>query len=225
MERFDFVGWQKQVCSEIRHAGRDSERLLSTLRILSDQAERILVESEQFDPDLVACRAGCKSCCVVNISVLFPEGLAIASYVQNLPETEQNQITKRLEELWRAVRGLTDDERVGISQSCAFIDDAGCCRIYPVRPLLCRSVTSTSAESCREALIENLLGESNQVLMNLFQKELFEKLYLGVGEGLEGAGLEGRSVKLTGLVRYLLKKPEAGSTLMSGEKLDWHDLA
>ena len=61
--------------------------------------------------------------------------------------------------------------------------------------------------------------------MNLFQKELFETLYIGVGEGLESAGLEGRGVKLTGLVRHLMEKPEAGDALLSGKKLNWHDLA
>ena len=225
MKQFDFIAYREQVCHEIDRAGRGEECLLSSLRRSTERAEQELAVADDVDFSLIACRAGCKSCCVVNVSVLFPEGLAIADYLQRRPVGEQNRIGARLEELWRAVRGLTDDERISLHQPCAFLDESGHCCIYPVRPLLCRSVTSTSAESCRQALTDHLIGESSPVLMNLFQRQLFEAVYLGVGDGLEMAGLEGRSVKLTGLVRYLLKKPQARSALLAGERIDWHDLA
>lgn len=225
MARFDSTVFRKTVRDEIGSAGRDAERLQSTLRRVTDQAERILAESQEADTSLIACRAGCKSCCVVNVSVLFPEGLAISDYLQSLLPMKQARITERLDELWRAVRGLTDEERISLRQSCAFLDDAGHCCIYPVRPLLCRSITSTSAESCRQALTDHFFDEESPVLMNLFQQQLFENVYLGVAEGLEGTGLDGRGIKLTGLVRYLTKKPEAGTALLSGERLTWQDLA
>ncbi|PLX87080.1 MAG: hypothetical protein C0618_07675 [Desulfuromonas sp.] len=159
------------------------------------------------------------------MSVLFPEALAIADEVRSWPDSEQQKLTERLDELWRAVRGLTDDERISLSRPCAFLDDAGCCRIYPVRPILCRSVTSTSAEACRAALVEPLFEEKPQVQMNLAQKELFEAVYLGVGDGLERAGIDGRGAKLTGFVRYLLREPVAAHRLLRGEKIDWHEFA
>ena len=37
---------------------------------------------------------------------------------------------------------------------CAFLNEEGLCRIYDVRPLACRSVTSESSEPCREWLEE-----------------------------------------------------------------------
>lgn len=225
MEQFGFAALQEQVCREVTSAGRDADQLLSAVRRMIDHAEQQLAESKDVDFSLIDCRAGCKSCCVVNVSVLFPEALAIVDYLQSLPESEKTQITERLDELWRAVRGLTDDERVSLHQSCAFLDEAGSCRIYPVRPLLCRSVTSTSAENCRESLTEQMFDEQSPVLMNMFQKELYEAVYLGVGEGLEKSGREGRGVKLTGLVRYLLKKPEAGVEFLTGKKFDWHEMA
>jgi hypothetical protein len=61
--------------------------------------------------------------------------------------------------------------------------------------------------------------------MNLFQRQLFESVYLGVADGLAAAGLEERGVTLTGLVRHLLKKPQAGAALLAGKRIDWHDLA
>ncbi|HKJ05571.1 MAG TPA: YkgJ family cysteine cluster protein [Geopsychrobacteraceae bacterium] len=225
MKKFDFENYQEKVSTAIELSAADFGSLSLSLRKITDQAEQHLVESGEGDFGLIACRAGCASCCVVNVSILFPEGLAIAGYVQTLPLEQQSEIIERLDILWRAVRGLTDDERIYLRQSCAFLDDSGSCRIYTVRPLLCRSVTSTSAKSCRQALTANLFGESSPVLMNLFQQQLFESLYLGIGAGLENAGLEGRSAELTGLVRYLLQTPAAKAALFSGKRLDWHELA
>jgi Fe-S-cluster containining protein len=225
MRHFDFTAYRVQVCRAIERAGRDAGALPAALRRATVQAELQLAGSQAGDPGLIACRPGCKSCCVVNVSVLFPEGLAIAAYLQSLPETGQRRIATRLEELWRAVRGLSDDERVSLRRPCAFLDDNGWCLIYPLRPLLCRGVTSTSAERCRQALTDHLFDESSPVLMNLFQRQLFESVYLGVADGLAAAGLEERGVTLTGLVRHLLKKPQAGAALLAGKRIDWHDLA
>jgi len=224
METYDFSNSREQVAQVVASAGGDAEALKTALREGTHRAEKRLVDSDEMDGSLIACCAGCKSCCVVNVAVLLPEGLAIAEYLRTWPQAEQGEVAGRLDELWRAIRGLTDDERISVAQPCAFLDQAGACRIYPVRPLLCRSITSTSAEACRQALADQLLDQSSPVLMNLFQRELFEALYLGVGDGLERAGLESRSVKLTGLVRYLLNKPQVEAELLAGKRIDWHEL-
>ena len=225
MQQSYFENYQDKVTTAVERSASDVERLLQTLRSLIDQAEQQLAESKESDFSLIACRAGCASCCVVNVSILFPEGMAISRYVQALPPGQRSYIISRLDDLWRSVRGLDDDERVALRKPCAFLDQTGFCQIYPVRPFLCRGVTSTSAEGCRQALADTLLDESRPVLMNLFQQQLFEALYLGVGNGLDRAGLEGRGVKLTGLVRYLLKNPEAGAEFVTGKKFDWHEMA
>lgn len=225
MERFDFSEVQDRACREIENAAGNANELLAALQRVIDEAEQKLTTAEEFDDSLIDCRAGCGSCCVVNVSVLLPEGLAIAAYLGRLSSGERSGVIERLDELWRSVRGLSDEERISLRQSCAFLDDAGNCRIYTVRPLLCRSITSTSAENCREALVDDPFFGSSPVLMNLYQRQLYEAVYVGVGEGLQRAGLDGRSVKLTGLVRHLVKHPESGERLLSGKKINWHDLA
>ncbi|MFO0668876.1 MAG: YkgJ family cysteine cluster protein [Polyangiaceae bacterium] len=57
------------------------------------------------------------------------------------------------------IAGLTDvtsKRKVGTSVAarCAFLNEDGLCRIYDVRPLACRSVTSESSEPCRAWLEE-----------------------------------------------------------------------
>jgi hypothetical protein len=97
--------------------------------------------------------------------------------------------------------------------------------IYPVRPLLCRGLTSTDAEDCRQALHVSQDQEKSVVEMNLFQRDLYDSAYLGLSKGLEERGADGRGFEITGLLRYMLRNPEKRPDLESGFRLKWSDLA
>lgn len=85
--------------------------------------------------DAVTCHRGCDSCCAPGLSVL---------------PVEAENIARHLEGRAPIAAGVRDDR-------CAFLDVEGACRIYDVRPLLCRthglalkassSSTSTSSSS------------------------------------------------------------------------------
>ncbi len=80
-------------------------------------------------PDEFACRAGCSGCCHRQLSVFPVEAARIR--------------------LWLAEQGLSpeaegesfvDPETAPEGASpCAFLDRAGRCRVYAVRPLICRT--------------------------------------------------------------------------------------
>lgn len=183
---------------------------------------------DHFHPDRAErldCQAGCGDCCIVNVSVLWPEALAITEYVERTPGFELDSLAARLNELWTRVRGVDDEDRVCMRQPCVFLDVAGNCTIYPVRPLLCRSITSTDASGCRESFNAYLHNEKCTVEMNLFQKELYDTAYLGLSEGLETRNLDGRGFEMTGLLRYLQKNRDGRSLFSRGERLSWKDLA
>lgn len=226
MESFDFAQYQRDVSAAFVRSCRekvDVDPMLGCLAQLAEEAE-VLIEKDPGDRSLIDCGPGCSSCCVVNVSTLMPEGLAIVHYVHQQGREWAEQVTDRLEILWRDVRGLDDEDRIFVRRPCAFLDDSGKCSIYPVRPILCRSVTSTSAQSCREALANKLLGNEDGVLMNQFQQSLYECLFSGVAAALEDAGYDGRSFQLAGLIRYLLKTPTAGKEWLQGRQLTWQDL-
>ncbi len=226
MGSFDFAQYQLDVCTEFAQVCREDvavDPLLVRLAQFAGQAEDLIAQ-DPGDRSLIDCGPGCSSCCVVNVSTLMPEGFAIVRYICQQGDKWTKRVTERLEALWRDVRGLDDDDRLFVRRPCAFLDDAGRCSIYPVRPLLCRSVTSTSALSCREALANKLLGNEDGVLMNQFQQSLYEALFSGVAAGVEDCGLDGRSFQLTGLIRYLLKSPAAGLEWFQGRQLNWQDL-
>jgi Fe-S-cluster containining protein len=200
------------------------DRLLNELQQSASTAERLLQQRPQQERAQIACGPGCGSCCVVNVSTLLSEGMAISRYLQRFSLKEQLQLAERLEALWQRVRGLDDAERLAVKSQCAFLNEQGSCMVYPVRPLLCRSVTSTDPHSCREALTVAVFDEEKPVLMYQYQQQLYESLFIEVAAQLEGRGLDGRSFSLTGLLRFLLKNPTAEAGLLDGQRLTWQEL-
>jgi len=208
-----------RICQEPEPAAR----LLEELQRISSEAGKILRE-DSADRSLIDCGPGCGSCCVVNVSTLIPEGIAIARYLHPLEEVPRRIVTEKLELLWCEIRGLDDEERGLMQRCCAFLDENNCCLIYPVRPLLCRSITSVDARQCREALARKVFGEEKPVLMHQFQQQLYECLFTGVAEGLKEEGIDGRGFQLSGLVRFLLNHPDREQDLFAGHRLSWEEL-
>lgn len=200
------------------------EQSLAELPQLAGRGERLLQQRPQEEFARISCGPGCGSCCVVNVSTLLPEGIAICRYLTRFSNAEQLQIAARLEVLWQTVRGLDDEERLVVRRNCAFLNAQGRCQIYPVRPLLCRSITSTDAQSCRDALAGAVFGDERTVLMHQYQQQLYESLFSEYAGQLEERGLDGRSFQLSGLVRYLLKYPHAEADLRKGQRLTWQQL-
>ncbi len=173
----------------------------------------------------IACQAGCGTCCSVNVAVLFPEVVAIVHFVraQMSPE-QQRSIETRVAELFRKVSWLDEEERIFLGQSCAFLDETGSCSIYPVRPLICRAITSMNARHCEEALRTAGTSSEHPIYMNMFQKSLMEKTFIAVADGLTQLGFDDRSGQLTVGVQRLLDMPELAERFIEREPV-WGDQA
>jgi len=72
--------------------------------------------------DDMQCASGCSDCCRVRLTITGVEAAAIRAHVTTWPAEQR-----------RALAVTGPDDR------CAALDAAGRCRIYPVRPLVCRS--------------------------------------------------------------------------------------
>ena len=224
MGTFDFAQLQQQTgkrFSSFGNAETDMSSLLEELDSICAEAESLIQQHKEGDRTLIACAAGCQSCCVVNVSITLLEGISIARFLRQLEPSVLAAVTATLDKLWRDVRGLDDDERILARRQCAFLDDRGWCLIYPVRPLFCRSVTSTDVEACRAAIAGQVHGEQEMVMMHQFQLQLYKTLFSGVADGLAQAGLDGRCFQLSGLVRYLLNHPGEEAELLKGASLSW----
>jgi hypothetical protein len=72
--------------------------------------------------DDMECRTGCSDCCRVRLTITGVEAAAIRDEVAGWPAAER-----------RALAAAGPEDR------CAALDDAGRCRIYAARPIVCRS--------------------------------------------------------------------------------------
>lgn len=92
-----------------------------------------------------ACGAGCYYCCYQKVGTTAVEIVHIAHWIrEHMTPEQQAEILAKLDAL------VAERDPSGhVPVRCPFLSEEGTCRIYEVRPLSCRSVTSASSEPCR----------------------------------------------------------------------------
>jgi len=189
-----------------RVAGR-TEELLAT---------RLTAEERR----LIACGPGCAACCRVNVTVLLPEAIAIAAYLQDTRGSDElASLTMRIAATAARVRWMDDDERIRAGIPCPFLDERGWCAIHPVRPLTCRALSSTDPEQCRRALESHSSDEEEAIVSNLFQKFLLEETFRALSAAMEKSGLDITGRELSRSVARCLRDPGVADDFLAGKRI------
>ena len=93
------------------------------------------------------CGKGCTACCYGLFDISLADAIEVARGFQKLPPEVQSEIYSTAVELQKQIGGTLfaeDDPQIdeiveaANSPRCAFLGDAGECRIYEHRPLACR---------------------------------------------------------------------------------------
>ncbi|WP_298266621.1 YkgJ family cysteine cluster protein [Geobacter sp.] len=210
-DSFDFTAFGSEVTGRMARGmeeARDAAEIAAVMAEIVASVEATLArEMAGAERALIACGPGCAACCVVNVTVLFPEAVAIAEYLRTaIGAGERGALATAIEDTAGKVRWMDDGERIRRHIPCPFLDPGGRCRIHHVRPLTCRAVTSTDPGACRLALDAAAGDEEEPLLMNLFQKFLVDTAFRGVAEGLARLGLDDRGCELTQSVATLLSR-------------------
>jgi len=172
-------------------------------QILSDAACSSLTS-----PNHSACSPGCSTCCIVNVAILEPEAAAIAEYLrQTKTPSAIESLRQKIERLQQQTFGLDHLDRVIAACPCAFLDPSGCCSIHPSRPLLCRSISSTSADDCRQAMTLLAEGREHPITCHIAQREIYEAAFCGLANGMEQQGMDSSSHRLTDIILPYLTTP------------------
>lgn len=174
-------------------------RLISAFHLWT---ENMLTEIyETNSSEMIDCRAGCGHCCTLTVRVLPVEAIAIENHLKKSVSAENlHSIVVTARELERDMSYLDDMERQLLRRSCPFLGENKHCIIHPVRPLLCRSVSSIRSEDCLDAIAALSFGESMPVTMHLGQKDFFDSAFISLSTALTEAGLSGESRCLTAAV-------------------------
>jgi Fe-S-cluster containining protein len=153
---------------------------------------------DKKEKEIMDCHKGCKTCCRLNVSVLHVETICILEYLKNnLTDDEFKSFSNKIRKYYLDCMGLEDEDRIVAGLECIFLTEEGYCSIYPVRPLICRSVTSNSQEKCKESFFSVVFGEESTILMNLFQKELMLKTFSLIGDNLGKNGYNAKSFHMS----------------------------
>ena len=214
----DYALQVRKVSKALMSSGCGSAEISGRMHLLAVATERDLTRfGDSAERALVACGPGCGACCVLNVTVLFPEAIAITWFLKRRFSAEQlDSLRARLQDLLTRTRWLDDEERLFVRVPCAFLDAQGSCMIHSVRPLLCRSITSTDPEVCHDAVAMAPLDGAPCVEMNLFQKQFVDTVYTELAGALEELGLDHRPRRLSAAVLALLAEPGMVETFLSG---------
>lgn len=93
----------------------------------------------------IYCQSGCSACCRLAVHATFPEANAIAAQLSAQQAETLNAYILRLKERLSDLHDLKvylRQHRQSIGP-CPFLDRAGDCSIYALRPLACRALLST----------------------------------------------------------------------------------
>ncbi|MBJ6725180.1 YkgJ family cysteine cluster protein [Geomesophilobacter sediminis] len=106
---------------------------------------RSWVQEYRSNGGAVFCAKGCRNCCSLAVHTGFAEAVAVARFLDEEKEHAVAAYAVRLREQVQGVSELSDylrrhRQEIGF---CPFLDAAGACSAYPVRPLTCRSLIST----------------------------------------------------------------------------------
>jgi Fe-S-cluster containining protein len=183
---------------------QSTDELIQACRVVQEMTETALVR-HQGDTSRIACGPGCAHCCVVNVAILRPEAATIVAYLERKLSTSQfAALELKIDEMYTGIRWLDDEERIRWQKPCALLDDAGNCSVYPVRPLLCRGLTSIDAETCRQAIELSALADAPSITINLFQSFLYNQAFISLAQAMENAGIENKSLEMTAAIKTLL---------------------
>lgn len=226
-EQFDFAdyaGKVRKVSRSLMNSAHGAAEISGRMHLLTVATEKdVACFGDPPGVSRVACGPGCGACCVLNVDVLLPEAITISWYLRRrYAARELDQLCHRLQELHIKTSWLDDEDRIFLRESCAFLDEQGSCAIHLVRPLLCRSITSTDPEACRDGVALAPLEGAPIVEMNLFQKNLVDTVYLGLSQALEDLGLDHRPRRLSSSVYALLGNPSLVSLFAAGEDVPIH---
>ncbi len=116
----------------------------------TDEAIQKFVLQESL-PEPLDCKPGCHYCCYNLPMVTPPEALLIGHHLdQTFTDQQKQTLNTKIQKILKKIAGKPSDEIFMMRHElpCIFLKKS-MCLIYEVRPAVCRTCTSTSAEHCK----------------------------------------------------------------------------
>jgi Fe-S-cluster containining protein len=169
---------------------RNPAEFIAVLRSAHKGFDRAYATAPAAARAVVACRAGCGTCCHVPVGVQAHEVLLAAEFIQTrFPPGDFEAVVARLAAHRAAFAGRTMDERSALKMPCALLRE-GSCSIYEARPEACRSHHSRNLDGCRSNLESGL--DTVDVLIPEIRGRMFAVM-LAIDQAVVEAGFDGQA--------------------------------
>lgn len=154
------------VTQEKMSHGSHKETILITIQAVMDFVQEIIEQLEDSgQTPAVSCGSECSFCCHSLIRVIPAEALLINAFIkQNFSDASIHDLEKKIHAYHLLVDGKNLKQRVFVKDQtpCIFLKNDNC-RIYPVRPFICRAWNSLDKPACKAAFLS---GDSNAEINN-----------------------------------------------------------
>lgn len=145
-----------EMASKAFASGRTGEAARHWVERSLGFADHVIQDFEAKSPveEKIACRAGCAHCCRYEVVLSPAEALLIGHRAKHsFSEIDVVQLLERINKVLNLREGKTVSERAAVLDEtpCIFLEDDKC-RVYEVRPLICRALHSLDSRSCQEAI-------------------------------------------------------------------------
>jgi Fe-S-cluster containining protein len=164
------------------------------------------------------CKSGCSWCCHQQVSVTAVEAIAIADKMRaDYPPDWIEAIKVKVDSAARVISPMVKSEDyLKARVPCALLAEGGQCSIYANRPLMCRSYSSFSVNSCKQCFDE---PERDYVEMDNFALSVG----LGIIDGMLSACIEkhrdGLMYEFHSALLRALEVPDASERWQRGERV------
>lgn len=120
----------------------------------------------------VYCSKGCSGCCTLVVNCTLLEALPIAAVCLPQQEERLQELAPRLKTTADSCGSLKEWLAAYRSQlgPCPFLSSDGCCSVYEVRPLSCRSLLATCSPNWCTTDFGNLNSEEKQTFMECLDR-------------------------------------------------------
>lgn len=211
---------QQETVLEIASRGLNPATALETALSALIRTDHLvaLFESEKGLPSPIACLPGCHFCCYNQIEVTPPEALLLGDYLEKNFSAEDRRILRRdLDRLAALKAGKSKKEIANIRQElpCPFLA-AGRCRVYPVRPLVCRAMHALDAGECQAAFRSGgLAAVAHYAHRRVFAMSVVK----GLLDGCRKLGCQSGYLDLAAALQEVLALPDPISQWLQGGKV------
>lgn len=168
-------------------------------------------------PKPLDCKPGCHYCCYNLPVVTPPEALLMGYHVeQTFTEEGKIEITGRIDKILKRIDGYSPYEVAMMRHElpCIFLKNE-MCMVYQVRPVVCRTCTSTSTEHCKMIFETG----NHRARLRCYQqiREIFQTVYSRLIDRCQEMGCQADALPLAEGIRDYFKHPNPIEAWLKGE--------